>query len=241
MTAPRLDQGRTVDLLNTVWADRAGQYDELADARLASRWLGTDLSASATTRLRELRDALRVLAADRTADPRPVASAPGNRVAEAAEAVATVNAASALAPSWPVLVDGRAETRSQVPRGPAGAGRACRRRDRVPGVRSRAAGLPGAGLRPLLRQGPPAPGVVLDRLRQPGPGRAALRASAYDLVDDDDLDPLELLELRVAGGGHGALEGADQVHGAVGDAGGAEQDLLEGADGLELDPLAAGQ
>lgn len=115
MTAPRLDQGRTVDLLNTVWADRAGQYDELADARLASRWLGTDLSASATTRLRELRDALRVLAADRTADPRPVASAPGNRVAEAAEAVATVNAASALAPSWPVLVDGRAETRSQVP------------------------------------------------------------------------------------------------------------------------------
>ena len=114
MTAPRLDQGETVDLLNTVWADRAGQYDELADARLASRWLGTDLSDSATTRLRELRDALRVLAADRTADTRPVASASasGNGLAEA---VATVNAASALAPSWPVLVDGRAEQRSQVP------------------------------------------------------------------------------------------------------------------------------
>jgi predicted RNA-binding Zn ribbon-like protein len=112
MTAPRLDQGQTVDLLNTVWADRAGQYDELADARLAGRWLETDLSESATTQLRDLRDALRVLAADRTADPRPVASAPGDRVAES---VATVNATSALAPSWPVLVDGRAE---QLTRGP---------------------------------------------------------------------------------------------------------------------------
>ncbi len=85
--APRLDQGSTVDLLNTVWADRAGVHDELAEV----------------DGLRELRDALRVLAADRTADPRPVAAGHHDRVAEA---VATVNAASALAPSWPVLVDG---------------------------------------------------------------------------------------------------------------------------------------
>ena len=87
--APLLDQGRTVDLLNTVWADRSGLHDELSDAPEA---------------LRELRDALRVLAADRTADPRPVAR---GHEAECAAAVATLNAASALAPGWPTLVDGR--------------------------------------------------------------------------------------------------------------------------------------
>ena len=90
VTAPRLDQGPVVDLLNTVWADRAGVHDELA-------------GAGATT-LRELRDAVRVLAADRTADPRPVANGHQERVAGAVE---VVNRVSALAPSWPVLVDGR--------------------------------------------------------------------------------------------------------------------------------------
>jgi predicted RNA-binding Zn ribbon-like protein len=91
MPAPRLDQGPTVDLLNTLWADRAGVHDELAEA----------------DPLRELRDALRVLAADRTADPRPVAAGHRRRVAEA---VATLNDVSALAPSWPVLADGAVET-----------------------------------------------------------------------------------------------------------------------------------
>src|SRR5687768_12183845 len=60
-------------------------------------------------------------------------------------------------------------------------------------------------------------------------------------VLDDDLDALELLELGVARGGHRAAEGADEVHGAVGDAGGAEHDLLERPDGLEADALAAGE
>jgi predicted RNA-binding Zn ribbon-like protein len=87
--APLLGQGRVIDLLNTVWADRSGVHDDLTDAASA---------------LRELRDALRVLAADRTADPRPVAAVDHPRVAEA---VATLNAAAALAPSWPTLVDGR--------------------------------------------------------------------------------------------------------------------------------------
>jgi predicted RNA-binding Zn ribbon-like protein len=87
--APRLDQGRVIDLLNTVWADGSGLHDELADA---------------TEALRGLRDALRVLAAHRTADPRGIAVGHETRVAEA---VATLNAASALAPGWPTLVDGR--------------------------------------------------------------------------------------------------------------------------------------
>src|SRR6478735_4803265 len=58
---------------------------------------------------------------------------------------------------------------------------------------------------------------------------------------DDDLHPLELLELGVAGGGHRPAQCTDQVHGAVGDPRGPEQDLLERADGLELDALAARQ
>ena len=91
MPAPRLDQGPVVDLLNTVWADRSGVHDELADAGAAHR---------------KLRDALRVLAADRTADPRPVAA--GHR-GGVAEAVATLNATAALAPGWPTLLDGRLE------------------------------------------------------------------------------------------------------------------------------------
>ena len=96
MPAPRLDQGPVVDLLNTVWADRSGAHDDLADA---------------TDALRGLRDALRVLAADRTADPRPVAAGHADRVAEA---VTTLNATAALAPSWPTLVDGRLEWASQA-------------------------------------------------------------------------------------------------------------------------------
>jgi len=91
VTAPRLDQGPVVDLLNTVWADRSGVHDDLADEGEA---------------LRGLRDALRVLAADRTGDPRPGAAGHAELVARA---VATLNAAAALAPAWPTLVDGRLE------------------------------------------------------------------------------------------------------------------------------------
>jgi predicted RNA-binding Zn ribbon-like protein len=79
----------TVALLNTVRADRGGVHDDLADA---------------SPRRRALRDALRVLAADRTHDPRPVAEGHAARVGEA---VATLNAVAALAPGWPTLVGGR--------------------------------------------------------------------------------------------------------------------------------------
>ena len=89
MPSPRLRQGRTVDLLNTVWADGSGVHDDLTQA---------------PELLRGLRDALRVLAAHRTADPRAVASGHEGQVVDA---VATLNAASALAPGWPTLVDDR--------------------------------------------------------------------------------------------------------------------------------------
>src|SRR5689334_1928206 len=58
---------------------------------------------------------------------------------------------------------------------------------------------------------------------------------------DHHLHPLELLEVGVAGGGHGAPERAHQVQHAVGDGGGAVQDLRQGADGADLDPRPAWQ
>src|SRR5690349_16769489 len=58
---------------------------------------------------------------------------------------------------------------------------------------------------------------------------------------DHDLDPLELLDDGVARRRHRPAQGTDEVHGAVGDVGGAEEDLLERADGVEADPLAARQ
>src|SRR5450759_4241498 len=56
-----------------------------------------------------------------------------------------------------------------------------------------------------------------------------------------DLDPLELLQVRVPGGGHRPAECAHQVHGAVGHGRRAVQDLLEGPDGADLDPGPARQ
>src|SRR4051794_35429724 len=96
MPSPRLDQGPVVDLLNTLWADRSGVHDDLTDADPA---------------LRRLRDAVRVLAADRTADPRPVAA--GSH-ARRVEAESTLNETASLAPAWPTLVDGRLVWASEV-------------------------------------------------------------------------------------------------------------------------------
>ena len=96
MPAPRLGQGRIVDLLNTVWADGDGVHDDLTDA---------------TEELRALRDAVRVLAADRTSDPRAIATGHEARVADA---IAALNAASARAPGWPTLDGGRLVWASQA-------------------------------------------------------------------------------------------------------------------------------
>ena len=93
--------------------------------------------------------------------------------------------------------------------------------------------------------GPAGAQLVLpgQRLRDQPLGPAPRPAAAgRDLISaDDDLHPLELLDLGVAGGRHRLAQRADQVHGAVGGGGRAEQDLLQGADGVELRPLAPRQ
>ena len=66
--APRLDQGPTSTCSTPCGRTAPGVHDELADA---------------PKRLRGLRDALRVLAAERTADPRPVAEGQQAHVADA--------------------------------------------------------------------------------------------------------------------------------------------------------------
>lgn len=97
---------RPVQLMNTIWADRGVVHDALATPGEFRAWLrvvcphdlvrGADLE-----RFRGLRDALRRLAAVLTDDDRP-AAASASTVAR--RAVADVNAAAALAPTWPKLV-----------------------------------------------------------------------------------------------------------------------------------------
>src|SRR5258708_6747438 len=86
-TAVLLGEPLPVELMNTVNAGREGVTDALADEAGVGSWregvgarlegeagvvLGGD-SAAVAGRLRRLRDALRVLAAEATDDPRPVA------------------------------------------------------------------------------------------------------------------------------------------------------------------------
>lgn len=107
----------SVLFMNTLWADRQGVHDVLDHCGDLAGWLGQAaprLPVGAQPRrvqtedaaaFRELRDALRRLAAERTDDPRPRAV---NRSAPAvvAEAAQALNNALALAPavarlSWP--------------------------------------------------------------------------------------------------------------------------------------------
>jgi predicted RNA-binding Zn ribbon-like protein len=111
-----------VELMNTVVADRDGVHDALDSDAAAAAWLravagrigveaGTepgqldvDAVRPVVGALRELRDALRRLAAEATEDPRPPVTAPE---LTRPEAIATLNA---LAEAWPELVwpaDGR--------------------------------------------------------------------------------------------------------------------------------------
>lgn len=113
--APVLGELLPVELMNTVWADSDGVHDALATADEAAAWLATvaaradvaptglfggmdagDIEVLAR-HLRRLRDALRRLAAEVTADPRPAASSP---VADLRAAVAEVNRAAAATPRW---------------------------------------------------------------------------------------------------------------------------------------------
>ena len=108
-TAPLLHEPLPVELVNTVWADRGGVHDALAEPGGATAWLRavcqrvellspTDLDAlgnagerALAQRLRHLRDALRRLAAQTTADPRPAATSAS---ADVDAAVAAVNEAA---------------------------------------------------------------------------------------------------------------------------------------------------
>ncbi|MGX7681809.1 CGNR zinc finger domain-containing protein [Jatrophihabitans sp. DSM 45814] len=112
-----------VELMNTIWADRADIHDALDNAAEAEAWLAAardriareaetidvphvgklamgKSSTAVIGDLRQLRDALRRLAATATADPRQPAA---SMIADNAEAVRIVNQACAQAPAWSEL------------------------------------------------------------------------------------------------------------------------------------------
>ncbi|MEW2517205.1 CGNR zinc finger domain-containing protein [Actinacidiphila alni] len=115
--APVLGEPLPIELMNTVWADRDGVHDALADADGLARWLravrprleprsgeaGTaggwdpDEGAALAARYRRLRDALRRLAAAATDDDRAAAVSP---TPDVDAAVAVLNSACADAPTW---------------------------------------------------------------------------------------------------------------------------------------------
>jgi predicted RNA-binding Zn ribbon-like protein len=117
-SATLLGEPLPVELMNTVTVGRDGVRDALEDDGGAAAWLravaarigaeaGTgpgqldeDAVRSAAGALRELRDALRRLAAEATGDPRPPATAP--ELARP-EAIATLNALAKTRPElvWP--------------------------------------------------------------------------------------------------------------------------------------------
>src|SRR6185369_7689622 len=76
---------------------------------------------------------------------------------------------------------------------------------------------------------------------RPGPARPGGALALPPARGDHDLDPLEFLQVRVAGGGHGAAQRAHQVHRPVGHGRRPVQDLLDAADRADRDPRAARQ
>ncbi|GAA2319841.1 CGNR zinc finger domain-containing protein [Glycomyces scopariae] len=100
------DEPAPVRLMNTVWAGRSVLTDDFDTVEGFREWVAAfdpaaaDASEGERDRFRALRDALRRLAAFTTGDTRPAAA---SAVEEVEAAVAEVNRAAALAPSWPVL------------------------------------------------------------------------------------------------------------------------------------------
>lgn len=129
--APLFGEPLPVELMNTVWADRDGVHDSLLDADGLARWLASVRprlpvgpaatgTAGATEEVpslalldefRQLRDALRRLAAVATDDTRPAAA---SATADLTAAVDAVNRACAYAPAWSRLdwPEGGAPTRT---------------------------------------------------------------------------------------------------------------------------------
>ena len=140
--APLLGEPLSVELMNTVWADRGHLHDALgtdsevlawlravgprlgAEAPDVAPWLDGDRPAglrAAAAELRRLRDALRRLAADTTQDPRPAAA---SAITDRDAALEILNRAAAAAPPWPALdwpIDGEPERTLHVAH-PAGTG-----------------------------------------------------------------------------------------------------------------------
>ena len=134
--APLLHEPLPVELMNTIWADRNGVHDALRDPDGARSWLSA-VSARLDVRtpdgpgplgradpdvpghrLINLRDALRRLAAEATADPRAAGlTGPGDLHA----AVRALNEAAGAAPHWSALtwIPGREPARTVRAAGPA--------------------------------------------------------------------------------------------------------------------------
>lgn len=117
--APLLGEPLPVELMNTIWADRDGVHDELTHPEGLAAWLrgvqprlapadGPSLaqlsnpSADELRRFRQLRDALRHLAAVTTGDTR-LAQDTGSDADPLTTAVSAVDEACAYAPSWSAL------------------------------------------------------------------------------------------------------------------------------------------
>lgn len=128
--APRLDEPAPLALVNTIWIDRNGVHDALADPADVRTWVRAigersrlipaiddteETSIDDAMHLIDLRDALRRLAAERTQDPRPLGQSP---VPDLERATSIVNSASAMSTVWPELqADGTTMVRRDVTAG----------------------------------------------------------------------------------------------------------------------------
>jgi predicted RNA-binding Zn ribbon-like protein len=109
-----------IRFLDTVWADRSGTHDDLATPALATAWLVRvghtelpGLTSDEASDLRNLRDALRRLAAHQTEDPRGRAESP-LALDDAVELINSI--AGAPTPGPQIVVNGPA-TFESAPQG----------------------------------------------------------------------------------------------------------------------------
>lgn len=140
LRAPLLGELPAVELMNTLWADRDGVHDSLADQAEALAWMRAllprlprlpseaddwlrsarpDGLGDVVDALRRLRDALRRLAAEATVDPRAAAASP---IASREAALAVLDRSCAAAPTWSTLRwrDGEEPTRVVQTKGTPG-------------------------------------------------------------------------------------------------------------------------
>lgn len=124
-SAPLLGEPLGVELMNTLWADRAGRHDALAEAGGVESWLaslaprlGMAIGLAVPTpdatadSLRALRDALRTIAAVITTDSRLGELPTEHQIAAALE---VLNRACSSAPAWSALCrDGDDFTRASI-------------------------------------------------------------------------------------------------------------------------------